>query len=87
MNEAHLLDFLKQGMFGRLGLMFIMPFNPTESSKVKRDIRAAKKENDEADKYIRHYIHNAKRFFSGNNYHLGGIFCSTFDCKKTHLPF
>lgn len=58
-QEIHLL---KTSPFIRLGLFFITPYNPKETPKIRRDLIKARKENEEADDFIREYIKDAEWF-------------------------
>jgi hypothetical protein len=51
-----LISILKWSAFGRIGLTFIAPYNPRETDKIRKDIRIAKWENYELDKWIKKYV-------------------------------
>jgi hypothetical protein len=61
-STRELIEELKWGAFRRIGLMFIAPYRSKENNAIRRDIREAKRENAETDKYIKQYVKEAEEF-------------------------
>jgi hypothetical protein len=55
MNTLSQIDFLRQVHFRSIGLSILSSRQPFRSNKVDKDVRQAKKENQETDSFIHLY--------------------------------
>ena len=62
MDIYNQINFLRLTPFNRLNLLFVSPYNLRMTPKIKRDISQARKENEEADDFIREYVKDAEYF-------------------------
>jgi len=66
MNTLNQIDFLRQVHFRSIGLSILAARQPYRSSKVDKDVRQAKKENQETDSYINIYAMKALTDYESN---------------------